>query len=177
MKRKSAAFWIIKIILISIVASMVFMLVSTEVLGRTGMAMAFILLSVFILIGIIFDIIGIAVMSANETPFHSMASRRQRGAAESLRLLKSADKVATLCNDVIGDVTGIVSGTTAALVTVRLMINLKTENIIFELVIIGLVTGLTIGGKAIGKVVAINNSTMIVHKVGILISFLKIKSR
>jgi CBS domain containing-hemolysin-like protein len=154
---------------------MVFMLVSTEIVGRTGLITAFSLLAVFIIIGILFDIIGIAVMSANETPFHSMASKRERGAAESIRLIKSAEKVATLCNDVIGDVTGIISGTTAAMVTVNLMLKLNTENILFQLLILGLVTGLTIGGKSIGKVIAIRNSTAIVHRVGILISLVNFK--
>ena len=177
MKKKSSVSWIIKLIIISVTASMVFMLVSTEILGRAGLVMAFSLLAVFIIIGVVFDIIAIAVTVASETPFHSMASRRERGAAESLMLVKNASKVNSLCSDVVGDVTGIVSGTTAALVTARLMMNLNTEFLLFELLIIGLVTGLTIGGKAMGKVVAIGNSTAIVHRVGIFISLLKIKRK
>jgi len=177
MKRKSTISWIIKVVIISIIASMVFTLVSTEILGRAGFVVSFALLAAFIIIGIIFDIVGIAVTVATENPFHSMASRRERGALESLRLLRNADRVNSFCNDVVGDVTGIVSGTTAALIAARLMISLNTENILFQLLILGLVTGLTIGGKAVGKVVAINNSTAIVHKVGISISYLKISNR
>ena len=137
--------------------------------------MAFVLLAVFILIGITFDIIAIAVTVASETPFHSMAARRERGATESLKLVRNASKVNSLCSDVVGDVTGIVSGTTAGLVAARLMLNLNNDYLILELLIIGVVTGLTIGGKAIGKVIAINRSTTIVHSVGKLISYLKIK--
>ena len=174
MKQKSTISWIIKIILISVIASMVFMLISTEILGRAGFIVAFALLAVFIIIGIFFDIIAIAVTVAAETPFHSMAARRERGAVEALKLVRNASKVNSLCSDVVGDVTGIVSGTTAALITVRLMSRLNTEFILFELLIIGLVTGLTIGGKAIGKTIAIGNSTIIVHKVGILLSLLNL---
>jgi len=172
MKRKTNISWLIKVILISIAASMVFTLASTEILGWAGLPVAFALLFVFIIVGIIFDIIGIAVAAAKESPFHSMASRRERGAAQSINLIRNADKVTSFCNDVVGDVTGIVSGTTAALVAARLMDGLSTENIIFPLLISGSVTGLTIGGKAIGKAAAIRNSTNIVHSVGKLISTL-----
>ena len=175
MKKRSTVSWIIKIVLISVVASMVFMLISTEVLGYAGFVISFALLAVFILIGITFDIIAIAVTVATETPFHSMATRGVRGATESLMLVKNATKVNSICSDVVGDVTGIVSGTTAALITARLMTSLNTENVLFQLLILGLVTGLTIGGKAIGKIVAIGSSTAIVHKVGIFISLLNLK--
>ena len=177
MNKKSTISWIITIILISVTASMIFMLISTEILGRAGYIVAFALLAVFIVIGIFFDIIAIAVTVATETPFHSMAARRERGATEALRLIKNASKVNSLCSDVVGDVTGIVSGTTAALITVRLMSRFNTEFLLFELLIIGIVTGLTIGGKAIGKITAIRNSTAIVHRVGIFISFLKIRKK
>ena len=177
MSRKKTVSWIIKIILISVMASMVFMLISTEVLGYAGFIISFALLAVFILIGVTFDIIAIAVTVATETPFHSMAARRERGATESLKLVRNANRVNSLCSDVVGDVTGIVSGTTAALITARVMTNFNTEFILFELLIIGIVTGLTIGGKAVGKIVAIRNSTSIVHRVGIFISFLKIKRK
>jgi hypothetical protein len=106
-----------------------------------------------------------------------MASRRERGATESLMLIKNADKIVCFCADVIGDVTGIVSGTTAALITARLMENLYTENVVLQFLLLGLVAGLTIGGKAIGKVIALGNSTAIVHRVGILISFLRVKKK
>ena len=173
MKNKSTVSWIFKIVLISVSASMVFMFISTEILGRAGLTMAFVLLAVFIMIGITFDIIAIAVTVASETPFHSMATRRERGATESLKLVRNASKVNSLCSDVVGDVTGIVSGTTAGLVAARVMFTLPTDFFIFELLVIGIVTGLTIGGKAIGKVIAINKSTEIVHSVGKIISYLK----
>jgi len=175
MKTKTNIKWIIRIVVISVVASMVFTLASTEILGRAGYIMSFAILAVFIIVGIIFDIIGIAVTAATEAPFHSMAAHRERGAAESLRLIKNADKVNCYCNDVIGDVTGIISGTTAALIAARLMEGFSTENLLFPLLISGVVTGLTVGGKAIGKTLAFNNSTEIVLGVGKLVNFLRLK--
>lgn len=177
MKTKIDFRWLIRIVIISIVATMVFTLASTEILGRAGHIMSFIILAVFIVVGIIFDIVGVAVTAATEAPFHSMAAHRQRGAAESLRLIKNADKVSSFCNDVVGDVTGIVSGATAGLIAARLMEGMLTENLMFPLLISGAVTGLTVCGKAIGKNSAINNSTAIVFRVGKIINLLQPKSK
>jgi len=175
MKKKTNIKWLIKIILISLLASVVFTLASTEILGRTGYIMSFAILAIFIIVGIIFDVIGIAVTAATEAPFNSMATRRQRGATEALRLIKNANRVTCYCNDVIGDVTGIVSGTTAALIAARLMEGFNTENIIFPVAISAVVTGLTVGGKAIGKTLAFNKSTEIVLSVGKLFNIMRIK--
>jgi len=177
MKTKIDFRWLVKIIIISIVASTVFTLASTEILGRAGYIMSFAVLAVFIFLGIIFDIVGIAVTAAVEAPFHSMAAHKQSGAAESLRLIKNADKVSSFCNDVVGDVTGIVSGATAGLIAARLVEGLTAENVIVPLLISGVVTALSVGGKALGKNSAINNSIAIVLSVGKLINFLRLNPK
>jgi CBS domain containing-hemolysin-like protein len=177
MRKRTNIKWLVKIVLASVAASMVFTLASTEILGRAGYPISFAILAVFIIVGIVFDVIGIAVAAATEAPFHSMASRRERGAMEALRLVRSADKVSSFCNDVVGDVTGIISGTTAALIAARLMEGMSTENLMFPLLISGAVTGLTVGGKAAGKTLSINNSTQIVLRVGKLFNFLRIRPK
>jgi len=176
MKKKLNYKWVIKIVLISIVASMVFTLASTEVLGHAGWIIALVVLAVFIFLGIIFDMIAIAVVTATEAPFHSMAARREHGATASLKLIKNADKVTSFCSDVVGDVSGIVSGTTAALIAARLMEGLRMTNFLFPLLLSGAVTGLTVGGKALCKTYAFNNSTGIVFRVGKIISVFHRKS-
>ena len=171
MKKKTNIKWLINIVLISVAASVLFTLASTEILGRAGYFIAFLILFIFIVIGIIFDIIGIAVTTATPAPFNSMAAHKEFGAAQALWLTKNADKVSNFCCDVVGDVAGIVSGSTAALVAARLMQSLSLENILLQLLISGVVTGLTIGGKAFGKTFAFNNSTKIVLRTGKIISF------
>ena len=175
MKKKIDYRWLIKIVLISVVASIVFTFASSKVLGLAGHLVAITVLMVFVALGIFFDVIGIAVMTASEAPFHSMAAHRERGAAESLRLIRNADKVTSFCNDVVGDVSGIISGSTAALIAARLMEGFNTENLLFPLLISGVVTGLTIGGKAAGKAYAITKSTSIVLRVGKLINVFRLK--
>ena len=152
--------------LLSVIVSMTFTFASSEILGSAGYIMAFIVLAVFVFIGIIFDIIGVAVTSASPKPFHSMASHRETGAIEALSLLRNAEKVSSFCNDVVGDVSGIISGTTAAIIATRLMEDLSTESVLLQLVISGVVAGVTIGGKAMGKALAINNNTRIVLLTG-----------
>lgn len=170
MKRKTNYRWVIKIVLLSMVVSSVFTLASSEILGNAGYIVSFLILAIFILVGIIFDIIGVAVTSASPKPFHSMASHREPGAIEALRLIRNAEKVSSFCNDVVGDIAGIISGTTSAIIAARLMENLSTDNILLQIVISGLVAGITIGGKAVGKTLAINHSTEIVHTVGKLLT-------
>ena len=176
MKKKTNFKWLVKIVLISVAASMVFMFATTKALGQVGYIIAFAVLAVFIIVGIVFDMIGIAAATAAEAPFHSMAAHRERGATEALWLIRNADKVSSFCNDVVGDVSGIVSGATAALIAARLEQGLKTQSILIPLLISGAVTGLTIGGKSAGKTLAFNNSTKIILKAGKLLRVLHIGS-
>jgi CBS domain containing-hemolysin-like protein len=175
MKIKTNFKWLIKIILISVTASTVFTIASSEILGSSGYIVSFVVLAVFIVLGIVFDMIGVAVTAAVEAPFHSMAAHHERGATEALKLIKNADKVSSFCNDVVGDVSGIISGTTAALIAARLMEGLNSTNLLFPLLISAIVTGLTVGGKAAGKTIALNNRTIIVLRAGKLINFLRLK--
>jgi len=173
--KKTNLRWLFKIVFISLVASIVFTLASTEILGRAGYIVSFGVLALFIVVGIIFDVIGVAVAAASEAPFNAMATRRQRGATEALLLIKNAEKVTCYTNDVVGDVTGIISGTTAALIAARLVEGFHTENFIIPVLISAVVTGVTVGGKAIGKTLAFNKNVAILHSVGKMLNFLRLK--
>jgi CBS domain containing-hemolysin-like protein len=136
----------------------------------SGILVAFLILFAIILIGILFDTVGVAVTSADESPFHSMAARKVPGAQESIKLLRNAERVSSICNDVIGDICGVVSGSASA--TIAAQVLAKTEFSwpqLMTLLMSALVAGFTVGGKAIGKTVAINSCTLIVHSVGKII--------
>lgn len=152
-------------------ASVGFTSLSSGPLGRASYVVAFLFLFVFIMLGVVFDMIGVAVTAASPGPLHSMAARRERGSAEAIALVKNAEKVSSVCNDVVGDISGIISGATSAIIATRLMAGFSAETILIQLAISAAVTGLTIGGKALGKTTAINNSTAIVVRVGRIISF------
>ena len=174
MKSKSNHRWIIKIVILSVVISMALTFASTQVLGHAGYVMAFVLLLVFILFGIVFDVIGVAVAAAPEAPFHSMAAHRERGAVEAIRLIRNAEKVTTVCNDVFGGISDIVSGATSVLIITAIMRDFSISNVLFQLFMSGIVTGTIIGGKAFGKTIAIKNSTAVVLRTGKIIN---LKSR
>jgi len=133
---------------------------------------AFTLLLVIIFIGIIFDIVGIAAAAANEAPCHARASRRLPGAKQAIWLIRNADKVASFCNDVVGDICGTVSGSIGAIIVISLVPYFKeVEDWIIGTIMIGLVAALTVGGKAAGKSAAINNADSIILYVGQVMSW------
>lgn len=154
--------WVVRIFLISVALSAVLSFASGVALEGAGYALAVFVLVLFVLLGIVFDIIGVAVTAADPKPFHSMASHRERGAKEALYLLKNAEKVSSFCNDVVGDICGIVSGSTAAVIVVRLQASLNTRSILVSIAVTALISGVTIGGKAVGKRLALARSTGVV---------------
>lgn len=135
-------------------------------LSGAGMAVALLILGLFIALGIVFDILGVAVTAADPRPFHSMASHKEPGAKEALNLLRNASHVSSVCNDVVGDICGIVSGTTGAIIVVRLQEALSLRSVLVSVVITALISGLTIGGKALGKTFAMKQSTKVVYWAG-----------
>ena len=164
-KKKVNIKWIITIFLSTVVISAVFSTISNMLLGQAGLVPAFFILLVIVLIGILFDIIGVAVTAADVKPFHSMAAHKEKGAKEAIRLLKNANQVSSFCNDVVGDICGIVSGSTAAVIVTHLQRDLSTTSVLISIGATALISGITIGGKALGKTVAINQCTSVVYRV------------
>lgn len=142
-------------------------------MSRSGILTAFIILLTIILVGIVFDIIGMAVATADEKPFHSMAARKVPGAQAAIRLLRNAERVSSICNDVVGDICGVVSGSASATIAVQILQNVEFGwPQVVSLLMSAFCAGLTVGGKAIGKTFAVNSATMIVHTVGKIIYWL-----
>ena len=165
--------WIVTIFLVTILISGTISFVSDEIMAASTTAVAFAILLVIVLIGIVFDIIGVAVTSADEKPFHSMAARKVPGAMEAIRLLRNAERVSSICNDVVGDICGVISGSASATIAAQVLQNVDDLSVskIISLLMSALVAGLTVGGKAIGKTFAIGSCTVIVSNVGRLIHF------
>ena len=166
-ERKKTIRWVVTIFLATIFISGFISFASDSIMANSTMIIAFAILLAIIFIGIIFDIIGVAVTSADEKPFHSMAARKVPGAMEAIRLLRNAERVSSICNDVVGDICGVVSGSASATIAAQVLKNfeLSMESAI-PLVMSALVAGLTVGGKAVGKTFAVHSCTSIVHCVG-----------
>lgn len=166
-ERNKTVRWVVTIFLITILVSGTISFASDLIMANSTMLVAFIILLTIVLIGIIFDVIGVAVTSADEKPFHSMASRKVPGAQEAIRLLRNAERVSSICNDVVGDICGVISGSASATIAAQVLreFEFTTESMI-PLIMSALVAGLTVGGKAVGKTFAMNSCTKIVHGVG-----------
>lgn len=165
--------WIATISITSFLLSVLMSYTSKRALESVGNIIAFVILLVFISIGILFDIIGVASTVATEKRFHSMAARRVNGAKQAIWIVRNAEKVGSFCNDVVGDISGIISGATSAVIITRLMQDgTDVRSVILSLIITGCVSSLTIGGKAIGKTFAISHSEDIVFLTGRVLSIL-----
>ena len=163
--------WVVTVFFTTLVVSGLIGLVSDEVMATSSLPVAFGILLFIVLLGIVFDIIGMAVASADEKAFHSMAARKVPGAQEAIRLLRNAERVSSICNDVVGDICGVVSGSASATIAALILTHVDTawpRGV--SLVMSSLVAGLTVGGKAIGKTFAVSSCTQIVHMVGRILS-------
>lgn len=164
--------WILFLFLITFLLSLVINVVSDGLLSALPMVAGLFILLFIILLGIIFDILGLAVATAEEAPFHSMASDRVRGANSAIWLIRNAEKVSSFCNDVVGDVAGIISGSACAAISAALiLLNPSWNAVLTSVLLTAAAASLTVGGKAMGKVFAFNNSNQIVYLMGKVLSF------
>lgn len=171
MKSKQNIKWILLITSLTFVISMIFSYLSETILKKSNFVIELLVLLTVILIGIIFDMIGVAVTTCAEHPFHAMASRKIKGAKTAIKLIKNKDKVSSFCNDVIGDICGIVSGTAGVIIAT----SIAKDSIICSLLVTATISSLTIGGKALGKKVAVNKSESITKIVSKILSIMEHK--
>ena len=168
-KKDNSGFkWFITVFITTFILSIAFSYISTNAISSLEFFPAVVILILTIFIGILFDIIGIAVTVAEEEELHAKASKKIEGAKTSIKLIRNSSKVSNFCADVIGDICGVISGSIAALISIKITQKFNLDfNIQF--IISAIVASLTVGGKAIGKEIAKKNSTKIVHTVGIIV--------
>ncbi len=165
--------WIITTFIITFILAMLFGGVSNVVIEKMNLVMAIIVLILVVVIGIVFDMIGMAIATCEEAPFHAKAAKKHGGAKEVIKLLKGKDKATNVCNDLIGDICGIVSGSAGALVAVKLSVILNVDVVIVSLVLSAIVAMITVGCKAIGKGISMNNAEAIMNMVGYVLHIVK----
>lgn len=112
--------WFIEVFIMTFILSMVFSYVSTNGVSNLSLIPAILILIAVIFIGIIFDIIGVAVTVANENEFHAKATKKVEGSKDSIKLIRNAPRVSNICADVIGDICGVLSGAISALIAVKI---------------------------------------------------------
>lgn len=158
--------------LLSFVLAAVVSSVADVALNSVPAVVAFLGVLLLIVTGIAFDILGTAVTAAEQAPLHAMAAKRVSGSRQAIYLVRNADKVANFANDVIGDVTGAVSGaagTSVAVGLIQMTGGGPVADRLIPLALIGLIAGLTVGGKAAGKSFAMRRATDVVFMAGRII--------
>lgn len=167
--------WILYVFVLTFVLSIIFSGISNVIVASFNEVVLLIILLLVISLGILFDSIGTASITANEATFHSMSSNKIKGAKESISLIKNASKIASICNDVIGDICGILSGGLGAVLAISLSTTTGFNNTIISILVSALISSLTVGGKAIFKRVAMAKSDSIIFTVGKIKHFFRIK--
>jgi len=159
--KQSTQKWVLTVVLISFGLSVIMSFVTSIFVQSAGLLVALLSLIVLVSLGILTDIIGVAVTSANEQPFIAMASKRIRGARQALQLIRKAERVSSILNDVVGDIVGIISGSAGSVIAVYL-VSLGMKSALASMLITAFTSAFMIGGKAYGKGIAIANSDRIV---------------
>lgn len=170
--------WSSGITVITLVLAVVFSVVSIFTLNDVTWALGMLIVFVIVLIGIGFDIIGVAATAVNEKPLHAMAANRIHGSKQSIFIARNADRMANFCNDVVGDISSVVSGTAGAAVVTQLTLQFgHGEDSLFRSIVsvlfTSIIAALTVGGKAFGKSFAIQYATEIIFQVGRVFYFLE----
>ena len=165
--------WVITITIITFFVAIVLGYASLVMRDLLSLVCAVAILFVIVFMGIFFDLLGIAVTAANEIPFHSMAASRVKGARESILIIRNAGAVANFFNDVIGDIAGIISGSASAAIIIKMNLEEGAGSTLASIILTAVIAAVTVGGKAVGKEIALRHANYIVYRIGQIMSLVK----
>lgn len=162
--------WIATVVIVAFLTSFTLSFISEMTIPNLSLWLGILVTLFFIFLGIFFDIIGVSVTTADEAVFHSMSSRKVKGANIAVKFKKNADKVSSFCCDVIGDVCGIISGAAGTTIVAILVSQFKFNTLFTSITVAAIIASITIGGKAIGKSFAINKGNIVLYEFAKFIS-------
>ena len=164
--------WVFLISIWTFIMAAFFSIISENLIKNINTGMAFIVLIIIIFIGIFFDTIGIAVTAAEEKPFHAMAANNIKEAKYAIKLVRNASQVSNFCNDVIGDISGIISGAIGTTIIYNIINTYGFTNVgILSIIITSFIASLTVGGKALGKSIAMIYYDKIIFYIAKILNF------
>ena len=169
-KKQRVNSWIIVVLVSTFLLSLLFSYISNTAILKLDLIPGIIILVLVILVGVFFDLVGVAVTVANEEHFHAQASKKIKGSKTAIKLIRNSAKVSNFCADVIGDICGVLSGAISAIIALKLTESYGMSSY-FQFVISALVASFTVGGKAFTKEIAKNKSTEIISFITKIINF------
>ncbi|MDY6826657.1 MAG: hypothetical protein SVV67_05705 [Bacillota bacterium] len=175
-KNRRRTRWIVAITAWTFVLAVIIGVITNYSVNRIpSLTVSFIILLIVVLLGVVFDLVGTAAAAANIAFLNAKAARRVVGARYGVFLVKNAEQVANFCNDVVGDVSGVISGGLSAVIVLKIITyySYNDTEILLSIVVTALVAAITVGGKAWGKVIAIKHSTEVMLLAGSVIERLR----
>ncbi|MBR3883128.1 MAG: hypothetical protein IKJ36_07705 [Clostridia bacterium] len=169
-QKKERNNWVLIVFIATFILSLILSFISNTAIANMNIIAGIFVLVIVILIGIIFDLIGVAVTVGNEDDFHAQASKKIKGAKTSIKLIKNSAKVSNFCADVIGDICGVLSGAISAMIAFKLTEYYGMSSNL-QFIFSALVSSITVGGKALTKEIAKNNSTKIIGFITKFVNF------
>ena len=161
-KQKASIKWPLTITAITFGMSFAMTIIANIFTNKLSIVGAWIVLVIIVLVGILFDLLGTAVLTAESQSFESMASHKIRGSKEAINIIKKANVFSSIFNDVIGDTCGIISGATAAAIILKLAIENNSASFMISTLLSAVVAACTVGGKAFGKTIGMKHASSMV---------------
>ena len=168
--------WIFLVTILAFFISLIMSIISSIALNEVSLTIAILITLFFVIIGIIFDIIGVSATCGDITVFNSMSARKIKEGKVGVFLIKNNSKVSSICCDVVGDICGVVSGATGTIIVLIVAASTNISPLLVTGIVYAIISSLTIGGKAIGKELAIKESTKIITIVSKIIGVFKRKN-
>lgn len=171
--------WPLIALIISFTVSMAFGVLSEIALSNASIAISIVVILVFLFISVITDMVGVAIASCDEKPFRAMDARKIRGAKESIRLVKNADKVSSIFADILGDICGILSGAAGATVTAAFIRDSMSPilTVVIASLVSAVIAALIISGKALMKRYSMLHCEKIILILGKILSIFHLPHR
>lgn len=167
--------WIYFVFLCTFILSMSFGYITNLISLHSNIIITILIVFIVIVLGIIFDMMGASILTSKESTFHAKNAKKIKGAEEAIKLIKNNDKVSSVCNDIVGDICGIISGGLGAVLALNVSEKLNIDSALSTMIIAAIISALTVGGKAIFKNIAIKNADSIVFNVSKILAIFKKK--
>ncbi|MCL6634503.1 MAG: hypothetical protein K6T29_01885 [Peptococcaceae bacterium] len=152
----------------SFLLAVVFTFLSETFASRlNNIILSFVFLVIIILINMLADVVGTAVTAASHITFNARAAKRVRGAPQGLQLIRNADKVANLANDVVGDITTTVGGALGISIVVQIMaLGPVISQFWLNVLITAMIAAVIVSTKALAKKIALSHPDEVIFIVG-----------
>lgn len=164
--------WPLKVLILTFCFSVTFSLFSQIISSKVGVILSIIIIFVFLSIGVVFDVLGVAASVCNKQVFRQLDEKGDRAAKIAYKLSSNSEKMSSFCCDIIGDICGVLSGSAGAALAMKINLNLSASGmVILSTIVSAIIASLTVFCKALGKTVAINKSHSIIYKFSKFLTF------